>query len=142
MQLACKVVTTNGKGQLMRSVTVLLLLLLASPIGAEGPGAVVVYTADHLNPLSKLYCPSCVFRVNEAQRQGTQDVVVIYRAEQLDPLSKLYCPSCVFRVNEANRQGAQDTVVVYTVEQLNPLSGKYCPVCVQRIMKAEHPARE
>ena len=75
---------------------------------AGGTGQpVVVYTGEQLDPLSDRYCPYCVFKVREAEREarthGVSQPVVVYTGEQLDPRSDRYCPYCVFKVQEAER---------------------------------------
>lgn len=54
----------------MRTCMLIMSILLASAVLKAQP--LVVYTSEELDPRSDRYCPYCVFRVNEAERQARE----------------------------------------------------------------------
>ncbi len=89
----------------MKACILITCMVFASGVLLAQPG--VIYTSDQLDPRSDRYCPYCVFKVGEAQREarahGVSRPVVVYTGDQLDPRSDRYCPYCVFKVGEAQR---------------------------------------
>ena len=93
----------------MKTCMLIMSIVLASAVLQAQP--LVVYTPEQLDPTSEKYCPYCVFKVRESEKQaregGTPTHVRVYTSEQLDPSSDRYCPYCVFRVNEAERKARE-----------------------------------
>ena len=54
----------------MRTCMLIMSIVLASAVLQAQP--LVVYTPEQLDPRSDRYCPYCVFRVNEAERQARE----------------------------------------------------------------------
>lgn len=54
----------------MRTCMLIMSILLASAVLKAQP--LVVYTSEELDPRSDKYCPYCVFKVSEAERQARE----------------------------------------------------------------------